>query len=292
MPRSSSEESSDVEAESGAAAAATDASELVAHTALEPALQSLHLEKVIHQPNWDCNEKADFHERVLVSHCRLSGTPKARDQSESRASETSSMAVSVSNSAALGSVTVSTYPSSTRTPSLGSYSSAKSISSVRTTSVVHQHALDEDEDGALQAPAARLPEGRLACCFSFLNCSARFNDLREWHIHCTAHLRGKLPKEVKCPFECEWSTKQEKGEEAWRMRTMHIVAEHANDDNVDTKSRPAASLVEHFWRHRIINDIGKKELQRNGRITNTDYTTSAGSVRDRRQTRPRQTAAR
>ena len=56
MSHSSSEESSDVEAESGAAAAATDASELVAHTALEPALQSLHLEKVIHEPNWDCNE--------------------------------------------------------------------------------------------------------------------------------------------------------------------------------------------------------------------------------------------
>ena len=76
------------------------------------------------------------------------------------------------------------------------------------------------------------------------------------------------------------------------MRTMHIVAQHADDDDVDTKRRPAASLVEHLWRHRIINDVGKKELQRNGQIINTDYTTSAGSVRDRRQTRPRQTAVR
>lgn len=292
MSDPSSAESSEFEA--GATAAAADASEeLVAHTALGPALEALHLQKTIHQANWDSKDNPDFCDK-LAGRCRLQGAANLhRDRSESSRSTSSSMAVSVSRSAPLSSISVS----SSRPPSL-TYSSARSTSSVKTSSVVHQFVLEEDEDGIPSVPSPLSSQGRLPCCFSFLGCDNRFDSPREWDTHCKSHLRGKLPKQAYCPFECQWTTRSETGEEAWRLRAMHIIAEHFDggeddddeeeeSDDVDTEKKPPAWLIEHLWRHRIIDDVGKKELQRDGRLTHRDYTMTAGSTRDHRRTRLR-----
>lgn len=286
-PRShtSPEQSSAIDAESAAKAAAAS-EERVAHTAsLDPALESLHLEKVIDQDNWDSKDSPDFREKTLASHYRLVGSAHLRTESESGLSDTSSMDV-VPRSAVL-----SFSPSSSRPPSLGSYPSVRSTPSVRTSKasiVIRQTVLEEDADGVLRAPPGGNPVGKLVCCFHFLGCAAGFDDLEQWNTHCESHLRGNLPREVHCPFVCDWAVKCGSGREAWQQRNDHIDEDHTEHEKVDTKKRPAASLIDHLWRHNIIDTVEKKELQANGRIVKGDFSMPAGSARHRRQTRRRQ----
>lgn len=144
--------------------------------------------------------------------------------------------------------------------------------------------LEEDEDGVLWAPSTQSSSGRLACSFSFLNCGYRSDDLEEWDTHCQHHLRGHLPKEVHCPFDCQWSTVANTGAEAWRLRIVHISRVHAQDE-VERDLRPERSLIEHLWRNKLVDDAQKKELVRHGCITGEDIHTRSSGLQDRRRNR-------
>lgn len=287
MSDTSSEESSDSEAQSSQAASTH---EQVAHSALAAALQSRDLKKLIDEPNWHDKDKLDFLHRTVVQQYRYPAAQGVRERSESPNSDTSSMAVSIhTHSTPIRSSTPSSYAGSSYTPSLGSYPTARSGSSVRTSradSLLEQHLLEVDETGVAQAPSSQNIAGRLACPFSFLECRYRSDNLEEWDVHSQSHLRGYLPKEVHCPFKCAWTNLGESGAAAWRQRILHIVADHP-DDEVDTNSRPKQSLIDHLWRHRLIDDAQKKELIRHGRLTGSVFTSSSGPVRHgRMQRRP------
>lgn len=202
---------------------------------------------------------------------------------------TSSRAVSIhTRSSKIGGHRPSSKAQSNYTPSFGSYPTARSGSSVRTScadSLLLQNVLEEDEAGIPRAPSTENIEGRLACSYSFLACSFRTNNLEEWDTHCVSHFRGVLPKTTECPFYlCEWSIKAESGEEAWRCRVIHIVADgHSQQGFVDTNRRPKASLIDHLWRHRIIDDADKKQLIRHGRLSwSYSLKRSAGNSEARR----------
>ena len=282
-------ESSDDEAELGRDANAQAPASLLA------ALQTRNLAPLIDEEGWCDKEPSDFQSRTVAEHNRLASSLQGLSSAHGRTtSSTSSMAVSIHtyNTLDFGGSAPSAYTSSNYAPSLVSSSTARSSSTAQSgipSELFRTYGLEEGEDGVPEVPAAR--DGRLACCFSFLACHDRFNDLAQWDTHCMWHLRGHLPHTVHCPFlQCDWSKSADSGQEAWQQRSIHIVGKHQGVGTVDTSSRPDASLIHHLWRHGIIDSAEQKELRLRGRLTEDQraFTRSAGPTRDhRRERRPR-----
>ena len=247
-----------------------------------------HLGKLLDHPQ-AIEELPDFHDRLVVLQYNFAPGEANGEFLERPDSNSPSMALSVCTASSVFEHSVSrSRASSNYSPSLDNGSSAKTGSSVRTSRAdsLLQNVLETDEDGVLQIPTPSHEVGRLICSFSWLDCRYRSDSLEEWDIHCQHHLRGKLPREAYCPFGCGWTTKCDTGDEAWRERTVHIVARH-HDGRLKVESRPTNSLIDHLRRHKIIDDAQKKELVRSGRLTGGVYTISGGALRDDRAHRRR-----
>jgi len=248
-----------------------------------------HLGKLLDDPN-RIEEHPDFHNRTAVLQYNFFSEEAIGHFLERPDSDSSSMALSVRTASSVFDNSIShSRASSIRPPSLDNYSSAKSGTSARTSRAdsLLQNVLETDEDGVLQIPSQSNEVGRLMCSFSWLDCGYRSDSLEEWDVHCQHHLRGNLPREVDCPFSCGWTTRCDTGDDAWRQRTVHIVARH-HDGRIDVETRPTRSLIDHLRRHKIIDDVQKKELLRDGRLTGGLFTISGGVLRDSRaQRRPR-----
>lgn len=233
-------------------------------------LATSQMDKKIQHSDWQ-NECAEFLPHVLKDRDRASG-----GQSKflpSLASETSSMAVSVSD-------TGSTSAPSSIPPSLGSYSSFQDSSSVRTSraSVIQQNALDEGESGALRQRALQ-DKGKLRCPFNFLNCTYQSDHIGQWKTHSQSHFRGHLPKRIDCPFGCKWRFQADSGEEAWRQFSIHCDVDHDLEGPMKSDGPPSAYLIDHLWLHRLIDDAQRIALLRHGTLAaEYNFTTSERRV--------------
>jgi len=234
-------------------------------------------------------ELPNFHDRLVVLQYNFAPGEVIGAFLERPDSDSSSMALSVHTASSVFEHSISqSKASSNYLPSLDHYSSAKTGSSVRTSRAdsLLQNILETDEDGILKVPNQSNEVGRLICSFSWLDCNYRSDSLDEWDTHCQHHLRGNLPKEAECPFSCGWAMKYDTGDEAWRQRVLHVVAEH-HGHRIEIETRPTRLLIDHLRRHKIIDDAQKKELVRHGRIIGGVFTTSGGALRDSRaQRRP------
>lgn len=258
------------------------------------ALESLDLQPQIEQDDWDNLDPKDVHYRFVA--LQYANQPHEHDIPrvfKRPVSDTSSMAA-VSNYT--NSTRTDDYPSvfrspSDKTPSLGFSSSVSTKPFPRTdradSFLQRPEILEEGDGGVLQLPTPP-PEGRLQCCFHFLACPFRSDDLHEWDIHCLSHFESKdPPTKLRCPFQCDWSTNAARGSAAWRARFVHIFNEHQEDDNIDTEKRPDESVLQHLWRLDIIDDTQLKELRTKGRLSgHSFFVREHGSRRnDRRRVR-------
>lgn len=272
--------------------AATSASASGSDTNFTMQLQTLKLQSLIQDSRW-LNNEIDFTERVSASRYRFptgdTGVQPSYQPSEgdamSMSVNTQSQTASTSQNNSLYSVNASSRSPaySTQVPSLGYYPSASSAPSVHTNNVsdlltplahIQRAAIDN-----------RLQPRSLACSYSFLNCSFTSNELDEWNTHCKAHFRGKLPKVVDCPFQCDWRADAATGEEAWSKREKHINNEHSVYDIIDTSRRPDKFLVSHLLNSKIIEGFEYKELRTNGRLSGSVFLRSARSDQPYRRER-------
>ena len=282
----SSESSSDTESEAGRSA---NASVVCPNLAV---LTAQHLQPLIEEPDWHNTNGPDFHQRNVERHYHFdtwqNGVPRSFSAAKS---DTSSMAVSIhSRSTTINSSAASVYSRSTYEPSLVSNSTAKSssfASSDRRDSVHQHYVLNDDDGGVPQLPEGH-GDGRLACCFRFLACEYRSDDLDQWETHCQSHFLGCLPSAVSCPFHCNWTKSAATGEQAQQERKIHIWSWHYSHGEVDTERAPELSLLRHLWRNGIIETAAYQELRANGRLTGTQvFMRPAGNITENRRERRR-----
>lgn len=190
------------------------------------------------------------------------------------------MAPSTLSSVAQSAQSRGSHPGSTQVPSLTNYGSTvySDVSSIRTGFATDRYpnmlasaSSDEVEAFHDQRPAT------WQCPFGFIGCGQMFEDLRQWDIHCQAHLQNQLPRHVECPFlQCDWEHTGSSGQDAWRYRWLHVVTYHSRGG----VAKPGASraMVQHLYTSRLIDNAEEQELR--GSATGP-YTVSSSTSRRR-----------
>ncbi|KAK3117742.1 hypothetical protein LTR53_000552 [Teratosphaeriaceae sp. CCFEE 6253] len=249
------------------------------------ALRTQHVQPLIHDPRWSSSSDDGYRHLAIQAY---SFPTSANDQPRTlgrTGSDAASMAALAMSSR---STTWKSTSSTGCTPSLGSYPTVSSTSSISTADadLILPQTLDllDDVDGVL---VQQLPV--LQCPYSILDCAFTSTDLDQWDIHGLAHFRGQLPKTWPCPFEgCSKSFEAEKSEQAWSSRRVHLHS-HRVADRVVIPVDCRHAHVDHLWRVGIISKAEFKELKQHGKLEagSAPYLASAGNAsEERRRQRP------
>ena len=168
------------------------------HNMQDPPVRSLDLFagheldlSVDHQPWGAYEQRPDFHTRFAVAAYASAQAPDSiSGYDPSLDGDNTSMTVT------MRSHTTFSTPSARNAPSLGSYSTAPSRSSIRSweaESAVAAGAIDDGGNLIAGASLAVLPPSGLRCLFSFLACSRVFYNPVAWHDHSKSHFQGATP---------------------------------------------------------------------------------------------------
>lgn len=130
------------------------------------------------------------------------------------------------------------------------------------------------------------------CIFWFLGCREKVEGLQEWDIHCQSHFNKALPLAVRCPFKCTWTFLAETGEEAWSTRMLHILGRHHGEGVVDNESHPDGALLQHLWRHKMIDNVQLKKLRTSGGLLDEQVFKRTAGLNESRRARKPHTAQR
>lgn len=224
-------------------------------------------QRIIDDPGWQLEGLESFEHRFSVARYYLPPPPD-QEPASTALSDTSSIAPAAAGS-------------SSQTPPLSA--SSLTLAGGSTNDKASEARPNQNIAGAGECAATLNLAVTWQCSFGFLGCNATFDDFEAWDVHCQAHYRGHLPKDVTCPFDgCPVSFTGNSGGDAWQKRKDHVQDCHELGGRVNTQ--PDQELIHHLWRTKVITDAEEHELRTCGRfVENSVHLASANSARSRMQ---------
>ena len=272
------------------------------HSMQDPPVRSLstladdELYPLINEPAWGAVDAgSDFHYRFAAAAYSSARAPESISEYSSPSDgDNGAMALTLNSCISIATA------AAPRTPSLGSYPTAPSKSSIQTweaESAIGVGPIDNDGNLVDLASLAVQPPSGLPCLFSFLDCPQTFLNPVAWHDHSKSHFHGAAPPTcMQCPqSDCAWSVKTVDGEATWAACWTHLVCEHdLPAESGCVWKRPSTALIQYLYGIRVITSAQYQELRKQGQlgVESRAYTVVEGDEKHRRGNRRPHVAAR